>query len=196
MGFFAVLFNRGLFRRKCGSNEVQDASTDSKDIDELKKTIMLLADKIEKIGKHVNELSREVSRLSDIYGLIIEDTARVFLPSWLLHNADIEVSQLSRAFFTVDGKYIEVDFYGIGYHRKTGERVVVIGEAKSRVHREDVVNLAEKIEKVVATLGLNYRIVALIYGLYIHPSAFDEITRRNIILVSPYTIVWNTQKQE
>ncbi|MEM1804329.1 MAG: hypothetical protein QXJ18_05325, partial [Desulfurococcaceae archaeon] len=94
MGFFAVLFNRGLFRRKCGSNEVLDASTSSKDIDELKKTIILLADKIEKIGKHVNELSREVSRLSDIYGLIIEDTARVFLPSWLLHNADIEVSQL------------------------------------------------------------------------------------------------------
>lgn len=191
MGLFSVFFNKSLRREKSRADSVVHGGTISKDLDELKKTIMILADKIEKIGKHVNELSREVSRLSDVYGFIIEDTARAFLPSWLLYNMDIEVPQLSRAFFIIEGKYVEVDFYGTGYHRKTGEKVIIIGEAKSRVHREDVTSFAEKVEKIMSTISFDYKVVTLIYGLYIHPSAFEEITRRNITLVSPYTVMWN-----
>lgn len=191
MGLFSVFFNKSLRREKPRADSVVRDGAISKDLDELKKTIMVLADKIEKIGKHVNELSREVSRLSDVYGFIIEDTARAFLPSWLLYNMDVEVPQLSRAFFIVEGKYVEVDFYGTGYHRKTGEKVIVIGEAKSRVHREDVISFAEKVEKITSTISFDYKVITLIYGLYIHPSAFEEITRRNITLVSPYTVIWN-----
>lgn len=68
------------------------------DIQELKKTTLLLAKKIEKIGKHVAELSKEVSKLSEAYGLILEAISRLFIPSWLLKNMDIEVVELSRAF--------------------------------------------------------------------------------------------------
>lgn len=165
----------------------------SEDIEELKKTTLLLAERIEKIGKHVAELSKEVSKLSDAYGLILEDTARLFIPSWLLNNMNIEVTELSRAFFQVSEKYVEVDFYGIGFRRDTRSRVVVFGEVKSRIHREDLLSFLEKVDKIVATQNVKDEIVVVIYGLYIHPSAVEEATKHRVILISPYTVILNSR---
>lgn len=158
----------------------------------MKKTTLILAEKVEKIGRCVSELSKEVSKLSDTYGLIVEDTARLFLPSWLLHHLDIEIAGLSRAFFHVDGRVVELDFYGVGFCRKTGERVVILGEAKSRVHREDLLSFLSKVEKIAATTSIKDTVVLVVYGLYIHPTALEEAAKKNIILISPYTVVWST----
>jgi len=157
-----------------------------KDLDEVKKVTMDLAERVDKLSKSLAELFREVSKLSDSFGFIVEDVARSLLPTWLYVNTGVLVKNLNRAFFELGNRVVEVDFYGEGVDRE-GNNVVVFGEAKARIHGEDVKNFYEKVQNVIKSRGSS-KAVMLMYGLYVHPSAIQEALRRGIVVVSPYVI--------
>lgn len=182
----------GFFRRTSSTNS--SCSTEAQEylvkaIDELKKTTMSLAEKVDKISKHISELSKEVGKLSDAYGFILEDVARSFLPSWLSDKLDVEVAGISRAFFNLEDKVVELDFYGVGKFRSTGEPVVVVGEAKSRIHRDDVLDFCSKVEKLIASNNQNQRVIKVMYGLFVHPTAVAEARKCDVTILSPYTAI-------
>ncbi|MEM0470541.1 MAG: hypothetical protein QXJ26_07070 [Desulfurococcaceae archaeon] len=159
----------------------------SKGLDEVKKTTLALAEKVDKLNKSLADLSREVGKLSDSFGFIVEDVARSLLPTWLHVNMGILVKNLSRAFFDLGNKVVEVDFYGEGVD-VNGDSVVVFGEAKARIHGEDVKAFYDKVQQVLRQKSRS-KYTLLMYGLYVHPSAVQEALQREIVVVSPYTVV-------
>lgn len=159
----------------------------SRGLDEVKKTTMTLAEKVDKLAKSLVDLSREVGKLSDSFGFIVEDVARSLLPTWLYVNMGILVRNLNRAFFDLGERTVEVDFYGEGIDTD-GDYVVVFGEAKARIHGEDVKAFYDKVQHILKQRGSSKHIL-LMYGLYIHPSAIQEALQREVLVVSPYTIV-------
>ncbi|MEM4487777.1 MAG: hypothetical protein QXK88_03110 [Desulfurococcaceae archaeon] len=160
----------------------------TKEIDEVKKTNAILVERMEKIAKYVGELSKEMSRLSDSFGLILEDVARSFLPAWLYVKMGITTNKLDRAFFDLGDRFVELDFYGEGVNNGN-ESVLIFGESKSRIHGEDIKSFHEKVNQIIQTKKLlSTRAILLMYGLYIHPSAIQESHQRGIVLVSPYMI--------
>lgn len=159
----------------------------SKGLDEVKKTTLALAEKVDKLNKSLVDLSREVGKLSDSFGFIVEDVARSLLPTWLYINVGVLVKNLSRAFFDLGNKVVEVDFYGEGTDMD-GKNVAVFGEAKARIHGEDVKAFYDKVQQVLKQ-GNYSKCMLIMYGLYVHPSAVQEALQREIVIVSPYTVV-------
>ena len=166
----------------------------SKGLSEVKKATMDLAERVDKLTKFLGDLSREVGKLSDSFGFIVEDVARSLLPAWLYLNMGIAVNELSRAFFNVEGRVVEVDFYGEGADNH-GERVLVLGEAKARIHGDDVKAFHEKAQEILKQSGSAVKYVLVMYGLYVHPSALREALHRNIMVISPYNIVTQAQSK-
>jgi hypothetical protein len=54
------------------------------------------------------ELAQQVGKLSDTIGFGLEDIARVVLLGWLSRHEGIEVDELTRTFFEVDGEVVEI----------------------------------------------------------------------------------------
>ncbi|MEM1628047.1 MAG: hypothetical protein QXP02_03865 [Desulfurococcaceae archaeon] len=157
----------------------------SKNMDEIKSYTNQLADRIEKLTLLVNNIAREVSKLSDSIGFIIEDSARSFLPAWIYKYLNIEVEKLDRRFFNINGKILEFDYYGEGWRIPDKSKIIIIGEAKSRIHAEDVKLFYEKTMMLVEMNKIKDPLM-IMYGLYIHPSAENEAKGKNIIIITPY----------
>ncbi|MEM4717583.1 MAG: hypothetical protein QXE81_02345 [Desulfurococcaceae archaeon] len=155
-----------------------------KDLDEVKKTITILSERVDRLTKSLYELSREVGKLSDSFGFIIEDVARSLLPSWFYLNMNLIVNELGRTFLKIGEKVIEIDLYGSGFD-KTGNPLIFIGEVKARIHGEDVKAFHDKVTKIIEQDN-NSRYLLFMFGLYVHPTATQEASTRNIILISPY----------
>jgi len=144
-------------------------------VDELTLTVNRLA-----IG--FDSLRREVGRLGETIGFGLEDVARVVLPGWLERHLNVRVEGLERKFIVVDGEEIEFNLYGVGW--RDGERIIVLGEVKSRIYGRDVLKFYEKIVKAEKVIGES--IVAVMFGFLIHPSAAGEAKKHNIVLVASY----------
>jgi hypothetical protein len=171
-------------------NEVKKVIIDlGRSLDEVRRETSALSEKIDKLAKSVAELSREVGKLSDTYGFIVEDIARSFLPSWFYLNMDLTVNEFNRVFLNIGDKVLELDLYGEGCD-KTGNQVILIGEAKARIHGEDVRVFHEKVNKFINKE--NSRHVIFMFGLYIHPTAMQEALNRGVILISPYATITRT----
>lgn len=144
-------------------------------VDELTLTVNRLA-----IG--FDSLRREVGRLGETIGFGLEDVARVVLPGWLERHLNVRVEGLERKFIVVDGEEIEFNLYGVGW--RDGERIIVLGEVKSRIYGRDVLKFYEKIVKAEKVIGES--IVAVMFGFLIHPSAEGEAKKHGIVLVASY----------
>lgn len=134
------------------------------------------------LERGVGELARQVGALSDVVGFGLEDIAKVVVPGWLYRHEGIEVGELGRRFFRVDGEEVEANLYGEGF--RDGKKVVVIGEAKARIYRREVeefVMVLEKVEKLVAD-----EVYRFMFGYLIHPSAEEEGKKRGITLIASY----------
>lgn len=158
----------------------------SRELREVKETTSSLADRVDKLTKSLSDLSREVSKLGDVVGFVVEDVARALLPFWLSKYAGVKVESLNRVFFERDGRIIEIDLFGEGFEEKSGSRVVVIGEVKSRIHGNDVKTFHEKAVKLLEELKDNRTPILVIFGLYTHPTAEAEAKQRGVIIVTPY----------
>jgi hypothetical protein len=108
--------------------------------------------RVAKVEVSLRELAQQVGKLSDTIGFGLEDIARVVLPGWLSRHEGIEVDELTRTFLEVDGEVVEINLYGVGV--RGGEKVVVLGEARSRIYEHDVKEfdgVAEKARKLYRT---------------------------------------------
>jgi proteasome lid subunit RPN8/RPN11 len=135
---------------------------------------------VERLVKAQRELSVEVGKLSTAIGFDIEDVGRVVLPGYLERHFGIEVEELERKFFSVDGEEVEMNFYGDGV--KKGERIVILGEAKSRIYGGEVKDFV----KAVAKLKIKDKVFKVMFSFFIHPSASELAGKEGIALVASY----------
>ncbi|AFK51714.1 hypothetical protein TCELL_1291 [Thermogladius calderae 1633] len=155
-------------------------------LDVLSRATMDMKADISKLSSGLESLQREVYKLSESFGHIVEDIARSVLPSILFTKMGVSVESLERRFFELDGKTVEVDIYGLGKRLAEGEAVVVVGEAKARIHGEDVRLFHEKAQRILGHNGCVGDPVLVMYGLYLHPTAIEEAKKRGVSLISPY----------
>jgi len=162
---------------------------------EVGKLAVDLRSEVSKLAAGLEGLQKEVSKLSESFGHVVEDIARSTLPSILLAKMGISIGSLARAFFTVDGRVVELDIYGVGERLSDKSRVEILGEAKARIHGEDVRLFHEKALRLLDSKVLDGNPVLVMYGLYAHPSAIEEASRRGVALITPYIEVMKATKQ-
>ena len=140
-------------------------------------------ERLEKLVEAIDTLREEVGRLTSTWGFGLEDVARVVLPGWLYKHLGIEVERLRREFFRVDREEIEVNLYGEGVLK--GERVVVIGEVKSRIYGSDVDRFYRRVFQPVSRL-VGAKAVGLLFGFLVHPSAKRRAEELGLYVVASY----------
>jgi len=126
------------------------------------------------------ETARQVGALAETIGFTLEDLAREVAPAYLEKYYGIRVVELQRRFLTLDGEEVEVDLYGEG--TRDGERIVVVGEVKSRIYGRDVEALGRRVQALASTLpGVP---VPVLFGFVVHPSAVDAAARAGAVVIS------------
>jgi exonuclease VII small subunit len=150
--------------------------------DSLEHAVEKLAEAQARTEGALQELSRHVGRLSDTIGFGLEDIARVVVPGWLYRHEGIELENLTRKFIKVNNEELEINLYGEG--NRGGAKIIILGEARSRIYSSDVEGFDELAEKVKRTVPNN--VYKLMFGYYVHPSAEQEAKKRGITLIASY----------
>ncbi len=148
----------------------------------LEERVGRLEDSHIKLVESVAGLAKEVGRLSETVGFGLEDVARVVVPSWLYRHEGIVVDDLVRKFFLVDGVEVELNLYGEGV--KSGVKVIILGEAKSRIYGDDVNRFYDSASKIFKIF--REQIYLLMFSFYVHPSAEREAESKKIRLIASY----------
>jgi vacuolar-type H+-ATPase subunit I/STV1 len=125
-------------------------------------------------------LAHQVGQLSDAVGFTLEQLARELAPAYLAERYGIRVASLERRFFTVDGEEVEVDLFGEG--TRDAEKVVVLGEVRSRIYGRDVEALARRIRRLAPQLPGTP--VGTLFGFVVHPSAREAADRTGILVIA------------
>jgi len=128
--------------------------------------------------KRTNEA---LSRLTDTVGHDLESVARLSAPSWLEVHQNVRVPSLERRLFKVDGEDVEVNLYGEGMRGRAP--ITVVGEAKSTIHGRDVEDFSGRVDRLKSQL--RGRIIKLMFGYWIHPSAEQEAKRLQVHVIAP-----------
>ncbi len=154
-------------------------------VDQLAEAQLRTEERLNKLVEAIDLLRREVGRLSETIGFGLEDIARVVLPGWLYRHLGVEVDELVRRFIVVDGVEIEVNLYGEG--RRDREKVVVIGECKSRIYSRDVDQFYTRVFRPVSRLfERETRVIGVLFGYWIHPSAQKRAEELGLYVVASY----------
>jgi DNA repair exonuclease SbcCD ATPase subunit len=153
----------------------------------LERAMQELAQAQTRTEKQIENLARQVGALSDSIGYGLEDIAKVVLPGYLQRHFGIRLEgvlgeELNRHFFHIDGSDVEINLYGEG--ERDGQRVVVLGEAKSRIYSSDVEKFAHNL--AVMDHVLKGEVVRVMFGYIFYPSAEIAARERNILLVASY----------
>jgi len=143
-----------------------------------------LAKVVEGLVAAVDELRRSVGALAETVGYGLEDVARVVVPGWLHRHLGVEVESLRREFVEVDGEEVELDLFGEGTMR--GERVLVLGEVKSRIYEDDVNRFYNRKFARVSRLFPKYRKVGVLFGYLVHPRASRRARELGLYVIASY----------
>ena len=138
---------------------------------------------MEELTRSQASLGAEMGAFSSTYGFTLEDVARTVLPNWLERHERIAVFTLEREFLRTARGEEEVDLFASG--TSDDEEVVVIGEVKGRLADRDVERLRAKLERVRPALG-EKRVVPLLFGFVVHPTARERGTALGIRVVASY----------
>src|SRR3989338_5240403 len=105
-------------------------------------------EEIKKLTKTVKNVQKNLGGLSHAVGYHLEDRAYKTLPLLLKRDLGIEVEgKLIRRFFVYGrGKKDEVNIYGRGI--KDGKEVVIIGESKSQLSKDDIDDFLDIVDRV------------------------------------------------
>lgn len=149
-------------------------------VDQLAEAQRKTEEKIEKLAEAVDALRKEVGRLSETVGFGLEDIARVVLPGWLYRHLGIEV-ELERKIIELEGREVEVDLYGEAV--REGEKLLIIGECKSRIYDRDVERFYREIYEAVSK---ERKAIGVLFGYLIHPSAQRKAKELGIYVIASY----------
>ena len=142
-----------------------------------------LAEAQKRTEERMGDLAKAVGGLSETVGFGIEDVARVVLPGWLERHERVRVGDLERRFLEAEGESVEFNLYGEG--SKGGKPLIVVGEAKARIHAGDASQFLRNLEKAEKTLA-GKRLLPVMFGFWIHPSAQTIAKTKKIRLVASY----------
>jgi len=122
-------------------NELAEAQRDSE------RRIERLERAVEELIHGLAETRQMVGNLSDTVGYTLEDRAMKSLPQLLSERFGITVKgRLVRKYVQYNGKYNELNIYGEG--EKEGEKLTILGEAKSRLSKNNIDNFTKLIDKL------------------------------------------------
>ena len=130
----------------------------------------------------MQHLAKQVGRLSDHVGFGLEDIARVVAPGYLLRRHGIEMGEFERRFLNVNSHEVEIDLYAEG--RRSGRKIIILGEIKSRIYSREVKQFARTLERLRPSLRKDT--FGLLFGYWIHPSASIEARKHDIELIASY----------
>jgi len=136
-----------------------------------------------KLTISLDALKVEVGRLSETIGFGLEDIARAVLPTWIYARLGIRVEDLRREFIKVNGKEVEVNLYGEGELKE--EKIIVVGEVKSRIYGSDVKEFYDNIYVPIAKTA-KVEAVGILFGYLIHPSAKKLSEELGLHVVASY----------
>ncbi|MGC9189709.1 MAG: hypothetical protein ACP5GG_03205 [Conexivisphaera sp.] len=142
-----------------------------------------LTDRVDKLAEAVGVLNKSVSSLGETIGFGLEDIARVVLPGWLHRHLGVEMGELERRFLRIGGREYEVNLYGEG--SIGGRRVVIIAEAKSRIHASDVERFNELLSGARDSMD-GAEVIGVVFGYVIYPDAKERADRLGIHAVASY----------
>jgi len=149
----------------------------------LEEAMRELAQAQAKTERSMREMRKEIGGLSAAIGFGLEDIARVVLPGYLERHYNIYVAELRRKFFKIDEKtQVEINLYGEG--RKDGEKIVILGETKSKIYEGEVKKFLHQISPI--TPQVKGEILKVMFGYLIHPSASELAKKEGVILVASY----------
>ncbi|MGC9177861.1 MAG: hypothetical protein ACP5G6_05515 [Conexivisphaera sp.] len=142
-----------------------------------------LTDRVDKLAEAVGVLNKSVSSLGETIGFGLEDIARVVLPGWLHRHLGVEMGELERRFLRIGGREYEVNLYGEG--SIGGRRVVIIAEAKSRIHASDVERFNELLSGARESMD-GAKVIGVVFGYVIYPDAKERAQKLGIHAVASY----------
>ena len=163
-------------------------------VEELAKAQARTEERLEELAKAqarteeaLHGLARQVGALADTIGFGLEDIAHVVLPGYLERHYGLKLegplgAELGRKFFDVEGQFVEINLYGEGL--RDGQRVTVLGEAKSRIYGREVERFARGVRLVEPLI--KGEVMRVMFGYYLHPTAEEEAKKHGIILVASY----------
>ncbi len=140
-------------------------------------------ERLDKLAEAVGVLNKSISSLGETIGFGLEDIARVVLPGWLHRHLGVEMGELERRFLRIGGREYEVNLYGEG--SVGGRRVVIIAEAKSRIHASDVERFNELLSGARESMD-GAEVIGVVFGYVIYPDAKERADRLGIHAVASY----------
>jgi hypothetical protein len=157
---------------------LQELAGAQKDLVEAQKRTEVALRELAEAQKLTNEA---VGRLTDTIGHDLESVARVSAPNWLQVYEDVRVPSLERRIFKVDGEDVEINLYGEGM--KGRAPITVVGEAKSTIHGRDVEAFSGRVDRLKSQL--RGRVIKLMFGYWVHPSAEQEAKKLQVHVIAP-----------
>ncbi len=132
---------------------------------------------INRLTKKVEELNETVGGHSHTIGHMLEDKAILKLPSLLKKMYGIEVEgKLKRGFIENDrGEKEEANIYGYG--KRDGERVLILGEGKSRFGKGDLKDFLKKVGRFERKNKVFPIIITYIFS---SPKVEEEVKKLNL----------------
>lgn len=175
---------------KIVDDRMREIKITREDFSALKSVVEELAQAQKRTEIALQNLAQQVGRLSDTIGYGLEDVAKVMLPAYLERHYKISLKgplgeELARRFFQIDTTEIEVNLYGEG-EEPNGERIFVICECKSRIHKREVEEFEQTYKILLDFLTKQGKVFPVLFGFWIHPTAIEYGKEKNILLVASY----------
>jgi hypothetical protein len=145
-----------------------------------------LAKAQEQTSREVRNLARQIGGLSESFGASLEDFALDLVPDLLEKYWNLKVIECSREEVKVDNKTIEFDIFIEGFIND--KKIIVLGEVKSHITRDEVTKFYKLIDKV-KPLYTDAEIRVVFFGY----RAYKEV-RELIRSLGGYMIFSNSKK--
>lgn len=156
-------------------------------VDQLAEAQQRTEAQVSKLVGAIDTLRREVGKLSENIGAGLEGIAKITLPGYLERHLQIRMlgplgEELQPMVVGPEGRELEIDLAGNGV--REGQTQMVVCEVKSRIYSDDVFRFQDRIEQMRAYLP--ERIVPVLFGHRIHPTAQEAAEPLGILLVGSY----------
>jgi chromosome segregation ATPase len=155
------------------------------EVRELTRQVRALTEEMRGIKMELRDVRRELGGLGKSFSYSLENEAFRMLPKFLKEKYSIEIEE---KFIRKEIGGKEINIFGFG--KKDGKRVLVIGEARSRIDTrekiEEVLQDVEEKEKVVAEEYKGFEIVKIIITHFASNLSLELANQRGVIIIQSF----------
>lgn len=161
-------------------NELAEAQKKTEQrFNELAEAQMRTEDTIARLFEVVETLRRDMEALRAELGISLEELGEQLLPPVLKERYGVEVPRLHADYVTVRGVNIEFDLIGDGI--MAGEKVLVVGEVKTRFSPEELRRFSKIVKKLAAHSAV--KVVPFIFARRLARSVAESAEKEGIIAI-------------